>query len=158
MSEELSVKAVDDLSKEICELELKKEALEEKVTGLNKEINQKKFRCLNYLKEIDRKEYKSPFGEFTTKEEWRVKLPETLNDKNILRKHLEERGVFDDYWSIHSGSLNSLYKQDWEQAKNEGRGMEFNMPGVPPPVKDERASFKPNKKFMAELKKQVSNG
>jgi hypothetical protein len=41
--------------------------------------------------------------------------------------------VYDKYATVNAISYNSFCKAEWEIAKEEGRGMEFSLPGVPEP-------------------------
>jgi hypothetical protein len=34
--------------------------------------------------------------------------------------------------TVNNRSLNSLFKSDWEDAKNKGEGLEFSLPGIQP--------------------------
>ncbi len=65
--------------------------------------------------------YEFEGGVIETRERFSVKTPKTTEQKAALFKWLEEKGVFLDYASINSNSLNSLCKQEIEIAKEEGR-------------------------------------
>lgn len=138
----MTVVDLDKIIEDMVELEKKIEAKEKEVTELNKEMNRLKFRAADYLNEIGRPEYSSPKGKIEFKIEWRVKMPQTDQDKINLFNHLKEREIFEKYATVNSNSLNSLYKADWEAAKARGEGMEFRMPGIEAPIPDRVPKFK----------------
>ena len=142
---EVTVKDLDGLCKELLELEAKKKAAAEATTEINKEIARIEGRCVNYLKDLDREDYDSPYGKIAIKQKWRVNLPVDDMAKRELFSHLRERGIFDKYATVNSNSLNALYMSDWEEAKKRGEGMTFTMPGIEAAKLYEAPDFKPRK-------------
>lgn len=126
------------IAKKEGEIEIQEDILKEK----NKELATLQGKCVQYLNELNRKNYESPSGKVTIAQKWRVNLPADDNAKRALFEHLRERGIFDKYATVNSNSLNSLYKQDWEAAKERGEGLEFSMPGIGAPNLFEALSFK----------------
>lgn len=61
-----------------------------------------------------------------------VTTPKSYEDKQALFNFLKERGIFDDYISVNSKSLNSLYNKLAEEALENGI-IEFKMPGIEEP-------------------------
>lgn len=61
-----------------------------------------------------------------------VTTPKSYEDKQALFNFLKERGIFDDYISVNSKSLNSLYNKLAEEALENGI-IEFSMPGIEEP-------------------------
>lgn len=61
-----------------------------------------------------------------------VPVPKTLEDKQALFAYLEERGIFLESVSVHSQTLNSLYRTFAEEAAEKGV-LDFRMPGVGEP-------------------------
>lgn len=120
------------------------DGLVEKLANFRKTLDEKKLetkviadeadalerKLMAYLEENNRTSYKSPNGTVSIMHKWRVNLPATDEDKAALFEHLRERGLFERYATVNSNSLNSLFLQDWETAKERGEGMEFKMPGV----------------------------
>ena len=128
---------VKDLKDKRAEADTAKEALSE----INKSIAQLESKAVALLKELGRKNFTSPSGTITVEQKWRVNLPTSDNAKMELFEHFKSRGIFEKYATVNSNSLNSLYLSDWEEAKKEGRGMEFSMPGVDAPKLHEALKF-----------------
>lgn len=62
-----------------------------------------------------------------------VPVPKTLEDKQALFDYLQERGIFLESVSVHSQTLNSLYRTYAEEAAEKGV-LDFRMPGVGEPT------------------------
>lgn len=62
-----------------------------------------------------------------------VVTPKTVEDKQKLFDYLKEKGIFMEFASVNSQSLNALYKSLAEEALKEGV-LDFRMPGVPEPT------------------------
>lgn len=129
-----TVKELDELceqifaQKKICE---EKEAL---ATIENKKLAALENQAAAWLDELGREKYQHPaLGTIYIKEEWRFALPPDDDAKAAFFGWLKERQLFDRYATVNSASYNALLKREWEIAKEEGRGMEFSVPGVPEP-------------------------
>lgn len=136
----VTVADLDALVKEIVSLRTKSLKLNAELTTLNKDLEAKKIKMAGYLRELGRKSYKTDAGNFSLVEKWRVTLPKTAEDKLRLFDWLKERGLYETYATVNSNSLNSLYLEEWDIAKKEGRGMEFEIPGVSAPTRFETTS------------------
>lgn len=143
---EVTVKQLDELIEKLAAKEVEAEAQGAIMTTLNKEVAALEGRIVQYLKELDRESYDSPVGKFKIEEQWRVNMPADDNAKRALFDHLREREIFDKYATVNSNSLNALYMADWREAKEQGRGMEFTMPGIAAPKLFEKLKFKAVKK------------
>lgn len=145
-SDQVTVQQLDELIQKIHEKELEIEKQTEVVTNLGKELAVLEGNAVGYLKDLGRETYDSPFGKLKIEQKWRVNMPADDQAKAELFAHFRERGIFDKYATVHSVSLNSLYKADWEAAKERGEGLEFTMPGIGAPTLFEKLRFKPAKK------------
>lgn len=138
----VTVKELDDLVELLAQKEKECDAQSEVTKLLNKEYAAIEGRIVNYMKELEREQYDSPFGKIKIKQQWRVNMPGDDNEKRLLFDHLRERGIFDKYATVNSNSLNALYMADWREAQARGEGMTFAMPGVPAPKLFEKPDFK----------------
>jgi len=128
---------VEELDVLVTEIFEKKKEIEEYSIGgkkLNGDLVALKEKAVVFLKELDRRDYKAERGTISIKSRWRVNMPSNVEEKNKLWAHLRERDLFDKYATIQSQSLNSLFMQDWEEAKRKGEGIEFKMPGIGEPT------------------------
>lgn len=142
---EVTVSELDGLIEQLAAKEKECDAQAEVTKLLNKEYMAIEGRIVNYMKELKRDQYDSPFGKFKIKEKWRVNLPEDDVAKRALFDHLRERGIFDKYATVNSNSLNALFMADWREAEARGEGVTFSMPGVPAPKVFEALEFKATK-------------
>lgn len=128
-TEKVTVEGLDKLVEQIRDKKDEVQASEEVTKNLNKELVQLQGLAVQYLKDLGRDDYKSPNGSISIEEKWRVSMPANDIEKAKLFDHLRERGIFDKYATVHSQSLNSLWKQDRQAAIDRGE-ISFEMPGV----------------------------
>jgi hypothetical protein len=129
----VTVADLDALVRQIFDQKLLIEEAEAGVTVLNKELARLEEKAVVCLEELERDNYKTEFGTIYINEKWRVNMPQTDEDKQALFGFLREKGIFDKYATVNSNSLNSLYMAEWEAAIEDGKGMEFSMPGIGAP-------------------------
>lgn len=132
--EPVTVEALDKLCQEMFDQREKIRSMDDALSVENKKLSAMQSKALAYLVELDREKYQSPTGTISVKDEWRFRLPETLEEKLQFFEHLKERGMFDQYATVNANSYNSYLNKEWEIAREEGRGMEFKVPGVPEPT------------------------
>lgn len=132
--EPVTVEALDKLCQDMFEQREKIRKMDDAVTEENKKLAAMQSKAIAYLIELDREKYQSPHGTVSVKEEWRFRLPETLEAKLQFFEHLKEKGMFEQYATVNANSYNSYLNTEWKIAQDEGRGMEFKMPGVPEPT------------------------
>lgn len=140
-AKQLTVSDLDNFVKQIKEKRAQAEEIGETLKVVNKEIASLEAKAVSLLKELDREKYASPSGTISIIQKWRVNLPASDRDKMALFEHFRSRGIFEKYATVNSNSLNSLYLSDWEEAKKEGKGMEFFMPGIEAPKLHESIRF-----------------
>lgn len=142
---QVTVAELDALIEKLADCSKRCDAKEDEMKALNKEYASLEGKIAAHMEELNRQKYDSPHGKFQVNEKWRVNMPQTDADKAAFFDHLRERGIFDKLATVNSNSLNALYMRDWEEAKDRGEGMLFNMPGVPAPTRFVKLDFKPNK-------------
>ena len=118
----------DNAAKKKAELEL-----------LNIELEAMKARAAQFLKESNRKSYKSPCGTVTRVESWSFKNPQTLDDKKAFFTYLQEKEIFWQYATVNNQSLSSYCRAEMKSAQAEGR-MDFLPPGIEAPTLRETLS------------------
>jgi hypothetical protein len=109
------------------------EQMERAVTEENKKLALLEAKAVAWLDELGRESYKHPRGSIGVNEKWRFNLPQGDENKAKFFNYLRERGLYDKYATVNANSYNSFLLAEWEVAKEEGRGMEFSVPGVPEP-------------------------
>lgn len=127
MSNELVVKtaraselkiAIEDKKREL-------ETLMEEFTPLQQEI-------LNILEATEIDSVETAGFKFYIEEKSSVKIPRTVEDKQLLFDFLKSKELFDEIVSVNSQTLNSLYRSLSDQAMREGK-LDFQIPGVEEP-------------------------
>lgn len=137
----LTVEDLDQFVKQINDKRLEEAARDIEIKAIRADIDKLEAKAVAVLKELGRKNYPSPFGTISVVEKWRVSVPKTDADKMAFFEHLKSRGIYEKYVTINSNSLQSLFLTDWEEARKEGRGMEFVMPGIEAPKLHESLRF-----------------
>lgn len=135
---------VDDLDTFVKQIKDKKDECDQvkaQLTTLNKELATLEAKAAAHLKDLARDNYRSPHGMISMVRKWAVQLPKTDKDKLALFEYFKEKGIFEKYATVNSNALNSLYLTEWEEAKKEGRGMEFTMPGIDAPKLHETVRY-----------------
>lgn len=129
----VTVEQMDALVQAMFEQKAKVEAADEVTKALNKELSRMQMQAVAALKQLGRDNFKSPHGTVSIIERWRVSVPTDEEAKKELFKYFKEKEILYRYATVNSNSLNSYYNEEWEIAKAEGRGMEFQLPGVGEP-------------------------
>jgi hypothetical protein len=138
----VTVEECDALIKAVAEGRAKRDALNAELTELNKSLMELEAKGVHYLKELGRKSYASEHGTLSIVEKWRVNLPGSREEKEKLFHWMHEKGIFWEYATVNSNSLNKLHGDEWEKAKEAGEGMDFQLPGIEPPKLSEIVSFR----------------
>jgi hypothetical protein len=127
-----TVQQMDALIQALTEKRAEAEAVKKDLAERNKEIARMESQVVLALKQFERKNYKSPHGSVSIVNRWRVNVPVDEAQKKQLFNYLKERGILWRLATVQSNSLNALYMEEWENAKMEGNGLDYEMPGVGP--------------------------
>lgn len=129
---EVTVTDLDKLVVEYFVKQAEKKDKEAVVSAVNKEIAAIEIKLANYLKALNRTDYKHTAGTVRAVKKWRVNMPATDADKAALFDWMRERGIFDQYATVNANSLNSLYMAEWEKVKRESPedALTFTLPGI----------------------------
>lgn len=127
----VTVKDLDQLIQDIASKKAEIDALSEQTTQKNKELGLLQTKAFNYLRELNRDDFKSPLGTLSIKKVWNVTNPKTEEDKAALFEWMREKGIYDAYATVNANSLKSLYLAEREAyIKEGGDPMLFNIPGM----------------------------
>lgn len=138
----VTVKELEALGAAIFEQRTKIEEMEAKVSVENKILATMQTKFTAYLKEFGKTSYSiAEVGTFTAREKLSVTLPQG-EAREQFYTWLKERGVFEQMVSVNYNTLNSLYKEEFELAKNEGRADKFEVPGIGAPTYSTSLAFK----------------
>lgn len=129
----ITVQQLDSLCKEIADQRATCEEFEAKATEQNKLLAALEAKAVEYLEVLERDKYQSEFGTISIKENWRVNLPDSPVSWSKLFDYFKERECFEGMITVNSNKLNSFYKEELKIAQDEGRAMEFEIPGLNPP-------------------------
>jgi hypothetical protein len=126
---------VDELQEKCRALFEKRKAYEDSkaiTAKLNADYEQSEREIIEILQALEMKTFTSNYGVISLRKKEYYPIPKSPEQKEAIRKYMEEKGIFEQYWSIHSQSFNSWVKQEKEVAIEEKRFL--NLPGVEAPT------------------------
>ena len=126
--------AIRDSRAECDRIKAESKNANEKLDGLEKKL----MGCLTAL---GKDSYKSDVGNFSINHRTSVRVPQG-DDRVVFFEWLKEKGYYDSYVTVNSQSLNSLYRQEFDRAKEEGSLDSFSIPGIGEPTINEILSFR----------------
>jgi len=138
----VTVQQLDELCKRIADQRLKCDAIDAELTENNKELAALEMKAVEYLDALGRSSYKSAFGTIGFREEFRWNLPASPDAWKQLFQHFKERDIYEGMVTVNSQKLNSFAKQEYNLAIEEGRGMEFYIPGLEQPKLFKKPTFR----------------
>lgn len=129
--EEVTMAELEELCFSASERELNIEKLNEQLAE-QVEAKNAILECIRkYIVHFGKEKYESAYGTIELRTRLSFKTPKTVDEKRDFFEFLTEKGIFYEYASINSNSLNALCKQEVEIAKEEGR--ECKIPGIGDP-------------------------
>lgn len=138
----VTVEELDGLCKTIAEQRRKIDQMDAALTEENKLLAQLEAKAVQYLEELGRDSYKSEFGTIGMREQMRWNLPAGPEQWAALFSHFKETGVYDGMVTVNSQKLNSWAKREFEVAAEEGRGLDFHIPGLEAPKLHRSLTFR----------------
>lgn len=123
---------IDELNekvRQITELRQKKDELSDLKRGVEEELDAAENRFLELMQENNMQKYQSPFGLVSMSFRTSVRTPKTEEDRALFFQYLTDRGLYDKMITVNSQTLNSFYKAEFEQAREEGKE-DFQIPGL----------------------------
>lgn len=132
MDSEITVAQLDALCKEITDQRAICDEHDALLTVENKKLAAMEAKAVEYLEALGRTNFPSPHGTVGIKENWRVNLPDGPENWEKLFNYFRERECFEGMITVNSNKLNSFYKQEEQIAIEEGRAMDFAIPGLQP--------------------------
>lgn len=138
----VTVQDLDNLVAELRAAREEKDRISALLTEQNKVVVNLEAKAAAFLKELGRDNFASPHGTVYMRRTWSWTLPKADEDKLAFRAWLRERGIEDQYLTVHSASFNSLCNAEREAAEKNG---EFaSIPGVQDPKMFESVNFRRN--------------
>lgn len=86
----------------------------------------------SYLEYYGKSKYVSSIGTIEVRERFSFRTPKTDEEKKFFFDWLTEKGLFLRYASVNSNALNSLLKDEFEEAREAGK--EITVPGIQKPT------------------------
>lgn len=123
---------IDQICDKASELKSQINELEDKADGLKNELRNYERQLLAFFETSGKDRCGSTMGDISVRERLSVKTPKSESDKRALFDWLNKRGIFFEFASVNSNSLNALYKQEVEAAQLENR--ECDMPVGEPEI------------------------
>lgn len=137
----LTIAELEDLCSRIAEQRRVCDEISARHKEENKKLDLMENGILAALEQLGKDNYRSNVGTFSITHRTSVKVPQG-DDKMSFLDYLKERGIHDSMVTVNSQTLNGWYRQEFEQARSEGRLMEFSIPGIGEPVINKLISFR----------------
>jgi hypothetical protein len=96
---------------------------------ITKELEAAELKMMGMLQEGGLTNYRSPMGLVSVSFRTSVRTPKTPEDREKFFAFLRQRGLYDALITVNSQTLNSFYKDEFEQAKQRG-DVAFEIPGI----------------------------
>jgi hypothetical protein len=87
-------------------------------------------KLIETLDKLGRTSYPCRFGTFGITARTSVKVPATPEDRQKFFDYLKGQGIYEQMITVHSATLNSYYKAEFNAAMEAGR--DFDIPGLGP--------------------------
>lgn len=138
---DISVGQLEELCNKISEQRKVCDEISAKHKAENQILDSLEKGLLVALETLGKDSYKSNVGTFSINHRTSIKVPQG-DDKMEFLHYLRDRGIHDAMVTVNSQTLNGWYRQEFEQARSEGRLMEFKIPGIGEPVINKIISFR----------------
>ncbi|MBK8455632.1 MAG: hypothetical protein IPL34_20340 [Thiofilum sp.] len=125
----MTLEQMNDAIKELRGLRTKIDAANDVLKGLRVEEEMLEGLLIESLQENNLKNYRGPDGLISVSHKTSVRTPKTTEDKEAFFAYLRDKGVYDMMISVNSATLNSFYKQEFENAVLNGNE-NFTIPGL----------------------------
>jgi hypothetical protein len=89
-------------------------------------------KLIETLENLGRTSYPCAYGTFGISARTSVKVPATPEDRQKFFDYLKEKGIYEQMITVHSATLNSFYKKEFEIACEEGK--DLDVPGLGQPA------------------------
>jgi hypothetical protein len=131
--QELTPVQVDEFE-ELCAALYAQKAVVDEIKVREKQeaskLTKMKSKILAYLEEFGKSKYTSNHGTVYIQQKMSVKVPQNPEDKIKFLSWLEAKGIKDELVTVHSATLNSLYKEELAASENP----DFKIPGIAEPM------------------------
>lgn len=142
MESEVTVNELEELCAEIAKQRDVLDVIDAQKKEENKKLIEFENKLLEMFRSLGKSSYPSKVGTLSVTHRMSVKLPANPEDKKAFFTYLKDRGLFEDMVGVHSATLNSFYKAEFEAAKDRGEGLDFALPGINTPTINETVSFR----------------
>lgn len=130
---EINVGEFEALCKEIFELRLKEEELENQLKAISEAATEKKHKVMAILDSMGKeKHFVGGMGTLYIQNRFTVTMPKEPVAKKAFFDHLREKGIFEDMVTVNHQSLNAYYKNELAAAAEVGNA-DFKIPGLAEP-------------------------
>ena len=132
--DQVTVETLKNLVKETFEFKAQLDIIKKKKTEMEGEYKEMTNKILAYLEDLELESFKVPgFGNAIVQNKYSVKVPREPEEKKKLFQYLQGKGQFLELATINSMTLNSYYKQEFENAVDAGNE-DFEIPGIGEPM------------------------
>lgn len=127
----VTTKEIQEAIERVYTMAVKKAEVENELSKINKLVMSAECFVLALLEKAGMNEFPSEYGKFEIDEKSSLSM-KTVN-KEQFYQYLKDTGQFDALATIHARTFVGWYNKEEKRAREEGREMEFSIPGVPTP-------------------------
>ena len=109
--------------------------------AISEQLETEEAKMLDMLEKNKLQQFRTELGLISLGYFTSVRTPKTPEDKQAFYAWLKSKGMFEETISVHSATLNSLYKSEMEAAKQRGDD-DFRIPGINEETITPRLSFR----------------
>ena len=124
-----NIKEFNSKVEHLLKLREDKQELKQKATELQNKIDIEEREIINILDALEMSKYTHPLATISITEKTSVKVPKDEENRKLFFDWLKDEGVFENVITVHSSTLNSMYKERLEQAMSKGEA-DVEIPGL----------------------------
>lgn len=128
-TEELKVNELKECIKLIAKLRQNEAEVNDMKREVTAQLDEAEKRMIEMLTKSGLKNFRSEDGLVSLSARLSVKTPKTEEDRAAFFAYLKSLGLFEQMVSVHSATLNSFYKDQFELARQRGDD-DFKIPGL----------------------------
>lgn len=128
----VTLQQLENLIQETYKLQDEADAIETSLKEKQKILNNCKGRLLSIFQEFNKQNYRTHRGIIVRQKRFTVTHPKDPENRKAFFDWLRQKKIFEDVVTVHSQTLNSLYKAEMQAAIDAGQ-TDFAIPGVEEP-------------------------
>jgi hypothetical protein len=140
-TQNVTVSAIDELCERYAEKKLAIDKLKAEIEFHKESLDECEAQILSFLEKSEKTSWRTPKGNFIVTTRMSVQTPKSPEDRKEFFSYLKQKGVFEDIITVHSQTLNAMFKQELDEALKQGN-VQYRMPGIGEPMYSQTLSLR----------------